>query len=442
MGSGSIRELAEAYWEGRADLVHETHPVAPVLGRAAEEIAEGVLYLKSVAAVSALDTGDGLVLLDTGGIFDRDVVHSSVRRWRPTAPLAAAVYSHHHVDHVFGTEPFEAEAAERRLPPPVVYGHAAIPDHFRRYQRTAGWNRAVNLRQFALAPEAFRWPTEYRFPDVTYHDRLSFTRGACTFHLHHGRGETDDATWTWVPERKLLHPGDLFIYALPNAGNPQKVQRYLSDWALALRTMAALGAEVMVSGHGLPVFGAERIRAALLDTAACLESIETQTLELMNQGCTLDEILHSVTLPAHLADRPYLQPVYDHPEFLVRNVWRRYGGWWDGEPDQLLPAPRAEQAAEWVALAGGLARVLARAAELAEAGNLRLACHLVELAVLSDPASPEAHRLRQQVYEQRAAEQVSSMARNILGHAARSSAQGCRDLVRGPTPAAAAGGSE
>ncbi|MEZ5726736.1 MAG: alkyl sulfatase dimerization domain-containing protein [Burkholderiaceae bacterium] len=48
--------------------------------------------------------------------------------------------------------------------------------------------------------------------------------------------------------------------------------------------------------------------------------------------------------PEHLADRPYLQPVYDHPQFLVRNIWRRYGGWWDGEPDNLLPAPRAVQA--------------------------------------------------------------------------------------------------
>ena len=97
-------------------------------------------------------------------------------------------------------------------------------------------------------------------------------------------------------------------------------------------------------------------------------------------------------MPAHLRDQPYLRPVYDHPQFLVRNIWRLYGGWYDGEPDNLLPAPRAEQAREWMALAGGLDRVLARAAELRAAGNLRLACHLVEMAVVAEPASPRGPR--------------------------------------------------
>ena len=427
----SIRELAESYWQGEVDLVYDVHPVQPALQRRAEELLDGVLYLKSVAAVTSIDTGDGLVMLDTGGYFDVDVVYDAVRAWRPEARLAGAVYSHHHVDHVFGTTRFEAEAAERRWAPPRVYAHEAVPDHFRRYQRTAGWNSAINARQFALPVESFPWPTDYRMPDVTYRDAITFTQGELTFELHHARGETDDATWTWVPERRLLHPGDLFIYAVPNAGNPQKVQRYLSDWAAALRQMAGLGAEVMLSGHGLPIFGADRIHEALTGTADLLDAIEDQTLAMMNTGASLDRVLHEVELPAHLADRPYLKPVYDHPQFLVRNVWRRYGGWWDGEPDNLLPAPRAEQAAEWVRLAGGVDAVVARALELAAGGDHRLACHLVEFAVLADPASSDAHQARTQVYAQRAATQDSSMARNILNHAARSSEAGLRDVTGG-----------
>jgi alkyl sulfatase BDS1-like metallo-beta-lactamase superfamily hydrolase len=426
---GTIRDLAERHWNGEGDLVFEEHPVRPIAGRVSEEIADGVLYLKSIAAVTVVDTGDGLVMLDTGSLLDQDVVYGSIRAWRTDTPLAAAVYSHHHVDHVFGTARFEAEAEERGWPSLTVYGHAAIPEHFRRYQRTAGWNTAINQRQFGIPVGDFKWPVEYRFPDVTYQDRMTVRQGSLTFELHHGRGETDDATWTWVPEARLLHPGDLFIYAVPNAGNPQKVQRYLSDWAVALREMAGLGAEIMVSGHGLPIFGTERITAALTDTAELLDSLETQTLALMNTGAPLDRILHEVEVPAHLLDRPYLQPVYDHPQFLVRNVWRRYGGWYDGEPDNLLPAPRAEQARAWVELAGGLEPVLGRARELAATGNTRLACHLVEFAVLSDPASKESHQARTEVYAQRAAGQESSMARNILTHAAEASRQLRRDLA-------------
>jgi len=149
----------------------------------------------------------------------------------------------------------------------------------------------------------------------------------------------------------------------------------------------------------------------------------------MNRGVPLDRVLHEVEVPARLRQLPYLQPVYDHPQFLVRNVWRRYGGWYDGEPDNLLPAPRAEQAKEWVTLAGGLDNVLARARQLAAAGDHRLACHLVEFAVLYEPDSSEAHEVRADVYAVRSAEQVSSMARNLLGHAAHASREGRRDLA-------------
>lgn len=429
MPQPTIRDLAERHWRGEGDLAHEHHPVAPIAHRATEEILDGVLYLKSIASVTAVDTGEGLLLLDAGGPFDSDVVFDGVRAWRPDERLALAVFSHHHIDHVFGTLRFEAEAAERRWNPPRVYGHAAMAAHFDRYERMRGWNSSINQRQFDLPVDGFSWPSDWRRPDVTYSDAMTVTQGALTIELRHARGETDDATWTWIPELRLLHPGDLFVYCLPNAGNPQKVQRYLSDWAVSLRQMAALGAEVMVSGHGLPIFGAQRIQTALGDTADVLDSIEDQTVALMNRGCSLDHAIHQVSVPDHLKDKPYLRPVYDHPQFLVRNVWRRYGGWYDGEPDNLLPAPRTEQAKAWVELAGGVDAVIARATTLADNDNRRLACHLVEMAVLAQPTSVEAHTARARIYEERAADEESSMARNIMRHAALASRSTKRDLA-------------
>ena len=62
-----------------------------------------------------------------------------------------------------------------------------------------------------------------------------------------------------MPGRKVLCTGDFVIWASPNAGNPQKVQRYPREWAAALREMASLGAEVLLPGHGLPIVGADRI---------------------------------------------------------------------------------------------------------------------------------------------------------------------------------------
>lgn len=424
----SIRDMADKLWKG-------TIPAAYLqFARISkgEEITGGVLFYKGMATANILDTGAGLVMLDTGGPNDTQSLHAAVRRWRPETPLVASVFSHHHWDHVFGVGPFDREAEERHWPRPLVYAHALVRENFDLCLKTSGWNTAINVRQFAMPPGQWHSPTEYRYPDIEYHDQISFRCGGLTFELYHARGETDDATWTWVPERKLLAPGDCFIWALPNAGNPQKGQRYAGDWASALREMAALGAEIMLPGHGLPIFGRDRIHAALSETAALLDGLEAQVLALMNAGANLDCILHEVDIPQHLLEKPYLQPVYDHPQFILQNLWRRYGGWYDGQPDNLLPAPRAEQAREWVALAGGPERVLTRVAALKAEGNVRLACHLIEFAVLAAPESAEAHALRREIYEARAQGERALIARNLLQHAALASAQGQRDLA-GPT---------
>ena len=209
------------------------------------------------------------------------------------------------------------------------------------------------------------------------------------------------------------------------------MQRYAGEWAAALRKMAALGAETMLPGHGLPIFGADRIRTALADTAELLESLEAQVLALMNAGrAARPRPARSRRCPAHLLAKPYLRPVYDHPQFILRNIWRLYGGWYDGEPDNLLPAPRAEQAREWVALAGGLDKVLARAAALTGRGQPppRLPPRRVRrdrravveggARAFAPTSTPRARELEE-----------SSMSRNILNHAALASAQGKRDLA-------------
>ncbi|RMF24848.1 MAG: MBL fold metallo-hydrolase [Deltaproteobacteria bacterium] len=421
-------ELAEKAWRGELDTCHEHHPVHTMY-EGATELAPGLLGMKGLAGAYAVDTGDGLVLLDAGAWFEADRIYEEVRKWRPDVPVVAAVFSHHHVDHVFAVGCFDREAAEKGWPRPIVYAHELMPGHFERYARTAGWNTAINRRQFAIDIPGFEFPTKFRRPDVLYKDRLTFRRGELTFCLHHGRGETDDHTWTWIPERRILATGDLFIYAVPNAGNPQKVERYVSDWADALDEMAALEPETLLSGHGLPIFGRERISEALTTTAALLRSVEEQALALMNRGCTLDEVVRGVELPKEWLDKPYLRPVYDDPRFLVHMVWRRYGGWWNGEFDELLPAPRGELAAEWVRLAGGIAAVVARVDELIEAGRLELACHLAEAARYAAPDDQSVHEARSRAYRAASAAQTSSMARNILGHAAQASEKGLRDLA-------------
>ena len=225
----------------------------------------------------------------------------------------------------------------------------------------------------------------------------------------------------YIPDRKVLCTGDFIIWAAPNAGNPQKAQRYAREWAEALRAMARTGAEVLLPGHGYPVFGLVRVRQVLLDTANYLQSLYDQTIAMMNNGATLDEVIHTVKPPAELADKPWLQPVYDEPEFIVRNIWRLEGGWYDGALRILSrpprPSGRADRGNGGRSGAGSRARV-----EKLAAGELALACHLADWAVAAAPDDKSAHEARMKVYAERASRELSTMAHGIFRSAAIESA--------------------
>jgi alkyl sulfatase BDS1-like metallo-beta-lactamase superfamily hydrolase len=260
-------------------------------------------------------------------------------------------------------------------------------------------------------------------PDVTYADELTVQAGSTMIRLVHARGETDDHTWAWLPERKVACVGDLFIWNFPNAGNPQKVQRFPDDWARALRSIMDHEPELMLPAHGLPIAGRERIARVLDEAATALETLVADVLGMMNAGATLDEIIHTVRVSDDLLRLPYLRPLYDEPEFVVRNVWRRYGGWWDGNPANLKPAPHATLAAELASLAGGAGRLASRAVEVAAAGDLRLACHLVELAAAAAPEDVGVHATRAELYERRRQVETSLMTKGIFAATVRESRQ-------------------
>ena len=392
------------------------------------EVAPDIAVVESFSHMVALRTDDGLVLFDASLAALAEPVIGALRGWSDD-PVHTLVYTHGHVDHVGGGRAVLHEAAARGYRAPTVVAHEAVPARLDRYALTAGYNAAVNARQFGREgltglDEQGRpvFAADVARPDLTYRDHHTTTVGSTPLHLHHARGETDDHTWTWIPQHRAASVGDLVLWVFPNAGNPQKVQRHPAEWATALRTIAAAEPELLLPAHGLPIGGRDRIAVVLDETATVLESLVDQTLELMNGGQSLDTILHTVRVPSHLLDRPYLQPVYDEPEFVVRNIWRLYGGWYDGNPARLKPAPDAEVAGEVAALAGGAAVLAARAEALSaaavDADGHRLACQLAEWAVQADPHDATARAVAAAVYRARRGVERSLMAKGIYGAAA------------------------
>ena len=397
------------------------------------EIDAGLAIVESFSHSWAVDTGDGLVVLDASGVFTGTAVTAALRGWR-TDPVRTLVYTHGHVDHVGGSGALVADSRARGHRDPDVVGHANVVARFDRYERTNGFNLAINARQFGVVRgiTGFGIGGQGRFlpPDTarctaTYEDHLRLHVGDVQLDLHHGRGETDDHTWAWEPRRRAAFVGDFITWVFPNAGNPQKVQRYPADWAQVLRRIAALEPELLLPAHGLPVAGKERIATLLDDVATALETIVDGVLAMMNDDRPLDDIVHSVSVPEHLAGRPYLQPIYDEPEFVVRNVWRQFGGWWDGNPARLKPPADADLAAEVARLSGGAPALAARAQECADSGDLRLACQLVEWAAAAAPDDAGVRDTYAAIYSARRVQERSLMAKGVFGQAAARATPGC-----------------
>lgn len=388
------------------------------------EVAERTWFVSTMGGVTAFETDEGLVMVDAGMRNFAPQMAKELRK-HTSAPVHTVIYTHGHVDHAFGLADFLVEGQ----PKPRVIGHRAVPTRLARYDRTPGFQRSINARQFGGAvgkpiPSHLMADLDMAFskpdwpPDILYDDQLTVGVGHLTFELHHARGETDDHTWVFCPQRSILCPGDLIIWAVPNAGNPQKVQRYPWDWAHALREMAALQPSTLCPGHGRPVIDDPKlVQRILLETAAYLDSIVEQTLAALEDGSPPHvDIVRSVEPPT--TDSPWLQPVYDEAEFISRNVIRYYGGWYSGRPSELKPASRTAVAAEIAQLAGGATTLADKARAIAQTGDLRLACHLADYALEAAPEDLHVKDVVTGIYEQRAASETSFMATVLFRSAA------------------------
>jgi alkyl sulfatase BDS1-like metallo-beta-lactamase superfamily hydrolase len=150
---------------------------------------------------------------------------------------------------------------------------------------------------------------------------------------------------------------------------------------------------------------------------------------MMNQGMGPTEIAEALTMPPGLENDWSVRGYYGTLSHDSKAVYQRYLGWYDGNPANLNPLPRVQDAKKYVEYMGGAAAVIARARDDFKAGNYRWVAQVLDQVVFGDPSNQEARNLGADAFEQLGYAAESATWRNayLLG------AQELRTGVRGGT---------
>src|SRR5262249_18716784 len=130
------------------------------------------------------------------------------------------------------------------------------------------------------------------------------------------------------------------------------------------------------------------------------EYIHDQTLRMMNEGLGPAEIAASLTPPPGLESDWSTHGYYGALAQDARAVYQRYVGWYDGNPANLNPLPRVEEAKKFVEYMGGADAVIARARDDFKAGHYQWVVRVVGQVVFAEPSNDDARNLAADAFEQ------------------------------------------
>jgi glyoxylase-like metal-dependent hydrolase (beta-lactamase superfamily II) len=322
-------------------------------------------------------TDDGIVAIDAGTTETTARAALDAVRRRSSQPITHVLLTHAHWDHIGGL-------AALRGPATRVIAQARFAEELRLVNETG-----VPFRYFFGGEGRRRYDVH---PDQLVDARESLTVGGTEFVLYpvHG-GETADALLIHLPASGVLFVGDAFM---PYLGAPFLPEGSAEGLFETIALIRSLNPRTLIHGHPplTELFTVE----ALPSFEAALREVHERTLEGIGAGRTLAEMLEDSWLPGSLRAHPnaVLPFLVIRDNFVQRVVHQRTGYWKaDGEGIEVV-APR-----EWAGvlnlLAAGQEGAFVRSARvLLEHGDEILALKLVDLGLMSHPASRALAGLR------------------------------------------------
>jgi alkyl sulfatase BDS1-like metallo-beta-lactamase superfamily hydrolase len=338
-----------------------------------------IFMAKDISNAYLVNTDEGDIMINSGFVASAErnkAVFKPVR----TGPLKAIILTQAHADHFGGVpeflEPGTKIIAERRFSD--TCGYFTMLDAYLRRRSGKLWTGTIKRRDIVV-PKVV--------PDIIVDGEYSFESGGRTFRvISTPGGEAPDSVVVWMPGERIVFTGNLFgpvFLSVPNlcttrGDKPRSARLYLE----CLDKVRQLGVETLITGHGDPIVGADKVRADLDKMHAAVSYIHDKTVEGMNAGVDVHTLMAEIRLPEEITIGEYHGKV----NWAVRTIWEEYSGWFHMDSTTSLYAvPRSSVNGDLVALAGGAEAIAIRAAEKVRLGKPLEALHLLDISLGADP---------------------------------------------------------
>ena len=377
-------------------------------------------------ANSVLIEGDeGIIIVDTLSCAEAATDVFTAFRQITDKPVSAIIYTHNHADHVMGAAVF-AQADQ-----PAIYAQETLAE---RVARIFNILRPVivarSMRQFGVYLEEGglinagigpvlrtnnKSTLAYQAPTHTFSDRLSTTIAGVEIELIHAPGETDDTSYVWLPEKRCLISADNIYKTFPNLYAIRgTAYRDVMKWVASLDIIREIRPDTLVPTHGPPLHGAALIYETVTAYRDAIQYVHDQTIRLMNQGLSADEIAAQLTLPAHLANHRYLREHYGTVGWSARSIFEGYLGWFSGNPTDLEPLAPYERAQRMANMVGGVDQLKKQAEQAAASGDAQWVLELTDHLMALSPDDEQVRTWRTDALIAQGAKHSSSNGRNYF----------------------------